>query len=166
MMGHSYLGVTLLALPLALVAAPAAAETAPAETKARILRPIHFAILLEMDFGQVIAGAGGGTVVLNPVDASRDCTAGGLSCTGSHSVARLNLSGSDAIVTVTYDPSFTLTGPGAPMTVTPLFVGGSGSQIAMTGGAATVEFGAELTVNAGQLDGTYTGEFTVNVNYN
>lgn len=165
-MGQGNLGITMLALPLAIVAAPAAAATVPAETKARVLRPINFAILLEMDFGLVIAGAGGGTVVLNPADGSRDCASGGLSCTGSHSVARLNLSGSDAVVTVTYDPSFTLTGPGAPMTVTPLFVGGSGSQIAMTGGTATVEFGAELTVNAGQLDGSYTGDFTVNVNYN
>lgn len=153
-------------LSIALSSVPAAAETAPAQSKARILRPITFAILLEMDFGQVIVGSSGGTVLLNPVDGSRDCSSGGLSCTGGHSVARLNLSGSDAIVSVTYDPSFVLTGPGAPMTVNPLFVGGSGSQITMTGGSATVEFGAALTVNANQLDGNYTGDFSVNVNYN
>jgi Domain of unknown function (DUF4402) len=156
----------LLIVPLLLAAAPAAAETAPGDTKARILTPINFAILLEMNFGDVIAGASGGMVTLNPADGSRDCAIGGLTCTGSHSIARLVLTGSDAIVTVTYAPTFTITGPGAPMTVLPLFPGGSGAQVPLTGGTATIDFGAALIVGANQIDGQYSGDFTVNVNYN
>jgi hypothetical protein len=52
------------------------------------------------------------------------------------------------------------------MTVTPLFPGGSGAQIQLTGGTATIDFGAALAIAAGQLDGDYVGDFTVNVNYN
>ncbi len=159
----------LIALPLAagmltLTASPAQAETEAAASHARILRPINFAMLLEMDFGAVVVGAGGGTVTLDPQSGTRDCST--LTCTGSHSVARLVLSGSDATVTVTYDPSFIITGPGLPMTVAPLFPGGSGAQVQLTGGSATIDFGAALTVAAGQMDGAYTGDFTVNVNYN
>lgn len=156
----------LTIVPLTLHSVAAAAETAPAESKARILRPINFAILLEMNFGDVIAGPAGGTVTLNPADGSRDCASGGMVCTGTHSIARLVLTGSDAVVTVTYDPSFMITGPGDPMTVTPLFAGGSGAQVTLTGGTSVIDFGAILAVGANQTDGQYSGDFTVNVNYN
>lgn len=153
-----------LILPLACAAAPAAAQTGSADSKARILRPINFAMLLEMNFGQITVGTDGGTVTLDPQNGTRDCAA--LVCSGGHSVARLVLTGTDATVTVTYDPTFLITGPGAPMTVAPLFPGGSGAQLQLTGGSATIDFGAALTVAAGQLDGDYSGDFTVNVNYN
>jgi Domain of unknown function (DUF4402) len=155
-----------LVAPLFSVASPALAETGASQSKARLLQPINFAILLEMDFGQVVVGASGGTVTLNPADGSRDCVTGGLTCTGSHSIARLILTGSDAVVTVTYDPSFQISGPGAPMTVSPIFLGGSGSQVTLTGGTVTIDFGANLAVNSGQVDGEYSGSFAVNVNYN
>lgn len=158
--------LTLLAIPLMLTATSAAAETASGNARVRVLQPINFAILLETDFGQIVAGGSGGTVLLNPLDGTRDCTASGMTCTGSYSVARLILTGSDAIVTITYDPNFTLTGPGSPMTVAPLFVGGSGSQIMLTGGTATIDFGAALTVNPNQVEGVYSGDFTISVNYN
>lgn len=160
------LPITCAALGLFSFAVPAAAETQSAVSEARVLRPINFALLLELDFGQVVATPTGGTIILDPISSSRDCSNGGLVCSGSYSVARLVLTGSDALVTVTYAPTLQLTGPGAPMTVTPLFVGGSGAQVQLIGGTATFDFGAELLVNPNQVEGDYTGTFTVNVDYN
>lgn len=80
--------IALLTLPFSDAAAPASAETSATEAKVRILRPINFAILLEMNFGDVIADASGGPVTLSPADGSRNCVSASLTCTGSHNVAR------------------------------------------------------------------------------
>jgi hypothetical protein len=156
---HIIIGLSALLF----AATPAHAENEPAQAEARIFRPINFAMLLEMDFGQIIAGAAGGTIILDEGNGSRNC--GTLVCTGAFTAARLTLSGSDATVVVTYDTSIQLTGPGDPMTVTPTFAGGSGTIIQLTGGSASVDFGGVLTVNPNQTDGEYQGTFTVNVEY-
>lgn len=160
------LTLATIALGAIITAVPAAAETTAASGDARVLNPINFSLLLELDFGSVVSTPVGGTILLDPGSGNRDCSTGGLVCTGVYSVARLILTGSDAMVTVTYAPTLQLTGPGDPMTVTPLFPGGSGSQVPLTGGTATFDFGAALTVNPGQAAGVYTGTFSVNVEYN
>lgn len=149
----------------AAMSSPALAEPASASGNARILRQINFALLLELDFGTVVASPSGGTIILDPVSSSRDCSNGALVCSGSYSIARLHLTGSDAMVTVTYAPTLTLTGPGQPMVVRPLFPGGSGAQVQLVGGAADFDFGAELDVNPAQASGDYSGTFVVNVDY-
>lgn len=160
-----HIPMTCAVLGLVGLSAPAAADTGSGVSQAQVLQPINFALLLELDFGQVIATPSGGTIILDPSTGNRLCNTGGLVCSGSYSVARLVLSGSDALVTVTYAPTLQLTGPGDPMTVTPLFTGGSGAQVQLTGGTATFDFGAILLVNPNQVEGDYTGTFTVNVDY-
>ncbi|MEQ8744175.1 DUF4402 domain-containing protein [Parasphingorhabdus sp.] len=134
-----------------------------ADSKAQVYRPIQFAVLLELDFGSIIAGSSGGTVILDPTSSSRDC--GTMICTGSFSWSRLAISGSDATVAISYAPIFYLTGPGAPIGAELTYAGGSGSQIEMTGGSAEIQFGAILHVNPDQVPGAYSGEFAVDVNY-
>ncbi|MEH6790561.1 DUF4402 domain-containing protein [Parasphingorhabdus sp.] len=151
------------AIGAALVPAAAAAETASADSKAQILRPIQFAVLLELDFGNIIANSSGGSVVLDPLSSSRNC--GTLVCTGAFSWSRLAITGSDAMVDISYAPLFYLTGPGAPIGAQLTYPGGSGSQIEMTGGSAEVQFGAILHVNPDQVPGAYSGQFAVDVNY-
>jgi hypothetical protein len=130
-----------------------------------VYEQIQFAILLEMDFGTVVSNPAGGIVHLDTSDGSRDCGGGSLTCTGTFNFARLQLSGSDANVRVTYDPSLQLNGPGASILVEPEFVGGQGAVVQLTGGSAEFEFGAKLHVNPGQAPGTYSGIFTVDVSY-
>jgi hypothetical protein len=158
---------TILATGSALcVAAPAhAGDSENATASLRVYEQIQFAILLEMDFGTVVSNPVGGIVHLDTSDNSRDCGGGSLTCTGTFNFARLQLSGSDANVRVTYAPSLQLTGPGNPILVEPEFVGGQGAVVQLTGGSAAFEFGAKLHVNPGQAPGTYSGIFTVDVSY-
>jgi Mat/Ecp fimbriae major subunit len=158
------------ALPLfaatgaAIAAYPAQAETGTADAQIKIYEQIQFAVLLEMDFGKIISDGTGGTVHMDPATQNRDCV-GTITCIGTFAFSRLQLSGSDADVVVTFDPSFQVTGPGTPMTVAPEFPGGSGTVIHLTGGTAVVEFGALLTINPNQAAGIYNGQFSVDISY-
>lgn len=151
-----------------LSAAPAMAGTAAAATtQAQVLESIQFAVLLDMDFGKIAVrdSINGGDVIIDPVSSSRSCTAT-IVCTGTWGVSRLELTGSDAGVQVNFDPSFQLTGPGDPITAEPSFPGGPGTVVNLTGGHTVVNFGATLHVNPGQAPGVYSGQFTVNLEYN
>jgi hypothetical protein len=142
---------------------PSAAMAETGDSKAQVHRPIQFAVLLELDFGSIIAGGAGGSVVLDPATSSRAC--GAMICTGSFSWSRLAISGSDATVGISYAPLFHITGPGAPIGAELTYPGGSGSLIEMSGGSAEIQFGAILHVNPDQLPGAYSGQFAVDVNY-
>lgn len=151
-------------LPFMAVAPHAFAAGQTVGGDARIVDPIQFALLLEMNFGRIVPNPAGGTVVLNPVSGERDCS-GAMACGGSYSISELRVSGSDAQVTVTYSPSLLLTGPGDPMVVTPELPGGSGQTFTMSGGNLLLRFGATLTTNANQAPGAYSEPFTVDVTY-
>lgn len=146
-----------------LISSAAMAEPASSDSRAQVYQPIQFAVLLELDFGSIIANGTGGMVVLDPAAGSRDC--GGMVCSGSFSWSKLSLTGSDATVAITYPPIFYLTGPGAAIGTELTYPGGSGSTIEMTGGSAEIDFGAILNVNPNQVPGAYRGEFSVDVNY-
>ena len=148
---------------LLLPAAALAQTSASGDGKAQVYSPVQFAVLLELEFGSIVANGSGGSVVLDPTASARDC--GTMVCAGSFSWSRLAISGSDATVEISYAPIFYLTGPGEPIGAQLTYPGGSGSQIQMTGGAAEIQFGAILHVNPGQLPGAYSGQFAVDVNY-
>jgi Domain of unknown function (DUF4402) len=157
----------LAALALCLLACPslAAAETVQTgNSSAQVLKTIQFAVLLDMNFGK-IAVNGPGVVELDPADGSRSCDPG-LICTGNFALSELRLTGSDAAVKVTFDPTFELTGPGDPIVTEPLFPGGSGATVVIQNGEAVVKFGARLHINMAQAPGVYTGDFSVNLEYN
>jgi hypothetical protein len=158
-------GACALIAMAALTSTVVRAETQTADARARIYKPINFAVLLELDFGTIVSDPTGGTIVLDPGTGTRDCAGGSLICTGSFSWSRLQLTGSDATVVVTYAPNFTLTGPGDPISAELDFPGGSGTSVALTGGSTTIEIGAKLHVNANQTPGSYAGLFSVDVNY-
>ena len=147
---------------------PGAALAATAATgiaQAQVLEEIQFAVLLDMDFGKVAVGTAGGTVELDPGSGSRACDPA-LVCVGSFAMSRLQLSGSDANVMVNFDPDFLLTCPGQPIIAEPRFPGGPGAVIHLSGGAAVVNFGARLHINANQAPGSYSGQFSVHLEYN
>jgi hypothetical protein len=149
---------------VALCASPVRADSAASSSSATIIQPTTLASLLELNFGTIATNAAGGVVSLDVVSSNRNC-ASGLFCSGSFAFATLYITGSISTVQVTYDPDVVLTGPGAPMDVTILFPGGSGTVVNLVNGEATIQFGADLTVNPNQIPGGYTGQFTVNVDY-
>ncbi|WP_374281952.1 DUF4402 domain-containing protein [Novosphingobium sp.] len=149
--------------------APASARAATAQTgtaQAQVLETIQFAVLLDMNFGRVALrdNVNGGIVVIDPATTGRNCDAA-LVCAGSFAASQLELSGSDADVQVTFDPTFELTGPGAPIAAEPHFPGGSGTVVRISGGRTVVKLGARLHVNPNQAPGVYTGQFSVNLEY-
>jgi Mat/Ecp fimbriae major subunit len=165
MMRLRHTGICAVYVVASMTASIAHAEVAATDASAKVYRPINFAVLLELDFGSIVAGPAGGTVTLNPASAIRDCAGGSLVCAGTFSWSKLQLTGSDATVVVTYSPDFTLTGPGAPILAELDFPGGSGTAVALSGGSTTIDIGAKLHVNANQVSGTYSGIFSVDVNY-
>lgn len=158
--------VTLLGCAAACAPGSALAASAQSGTaQAQVLESIQFAVLLDMDFGKVAVGGAGGVIDLDPGAGSRICDPV-LVCVGSFAMSRLQISGSDADVMVSYAPGFTLNGPGQTILAEPQFPGGSGAVIHMTGGSAVVNFGARLHINPGQAPGVYAGQFAVNLEYN
>ncbi|HNN56564.1 MAG TPA: DUF4402 domain-containing protein [Novosphingobium sp.] len=149
----------------ALVPAPAhAGATQVAGANAQVLEEIQFAVLLDMNFGKVVSNGSAGVLDLDP-NAGRACDPT-LICTGAFAASQLRLTGSDAFVQVNFSPTFLLTGPGDPMVAEPQFPGGPGAVVQLTGGEAVVRFGAKLYVNANQAPGTYSGDFSVYLEYN
>jgi len=150
------------------LATPASAGTvATANANAQVLEEIQFAVLLDMDFGKIAVRnpVDGGVVTIDPNSTSRTCDAT-LVCAGTWGVSRLELSGSDANVQVNFDPTFQLTGPGDPIVAEPLFPGGPGTVVHLTGGYVVVNFGARIHINPGQAPGNYSGDFSVYLEYN
>ena len=65
---------------------------------------------------------------------------------------------------LTVDPSVTLTGPGASMTVD--LTGDLPASLATdASGNAAFGVGGKLTIPAGEADGVYAGDFAVQVDY-
>jgi hypothetical protein len=140
------------------------AEAATATSQAKIVVKSQLTSLLNMNFGTIYTDGVGGDVVLDKPNDNRAC-APGLICYGTYDFATLQLSGSDATVVVNYAPTVQLSGPGTDMNVEVLFPGGQGAAINVTGGQIDVVFGARLTVNANQAEGEYSGQFSVDVDY-
>ncbi len=119
-------------------------------------------------FGTFSSGTGG-TV---SVDTNGSCSAGG-------DVVIFEANCSPATFTVTGDPnltylielpsdnSMTLSGPGGDMTITGLFSEPDGAAgLLGAGGSQDLSVGGTLIVGSGQPAGSYSGSFSVIVNYN
>jgi hypothetical protein len=158
------IALTAATMTACLLPSTAWADVESANATIKVYEDIQFSILLDMDFGTIVSNSTGGTVHLDPVNNDRSCPST-MTCTGAFAFSELQLTGSDANVSVTYDPSFNLTGPGAPILVEPEFPGGSGTVVPLTGGSAVFKFGAQVHINPNQQPGAYNGVFTVDVSY-
>ncbi len=154
----------ILCVMVSAICVPAAAQSDTGSVNVTIIEEVEFSVQLELDFGKITTSNIGGIVELSPSAGTRDCSSA-ITCTGLYSMSRISLSGSDALVRISYQTDFELTGPGAPMRVEPSLPSGSGTVLALTGGSATFDFGARLFINPGQASGNYSGTFTINVEY-
>jgi hypothetical protein len=141
----------------------AQAATGSANGGATVYHRMTLASLLDLSFGTVISDGTMADVQLNNGTHTRDC-ATGVTCQGSFAFATLHITGSPAVVQVTYNPTVQLLGPGDPMSVDVQFPGGSGALV-NSDGDTTIELGAILHINADQAAGDYDANFSVDVNY-
>jgi Domain of unknown function (DUF4402) len=171
------------ACALAVALCPAAAfahpDTETADAQVAIVTRGEFFKVEDLHFGAVIPGSTAGTVVVAP-DGTRTRT-GGVTLVGNlHHPAefagRRPLTGNLPVLISVGSSTITLTGPGAPMQVT-LFRGNTNpgqtfSQLPRTfqiqgqsNGAFELTVGATLAVGANQAPGTYTGNWTLTLDF-
>ncbi|MCB1782814.1 MAG: DUF4402 domain-containing protein [Alphaproteobacteria bacterium] len=156
------LGIAAASMSVGAQAAHAASQTGNAS--AVIQNPIVITEDTAMDFATIIADQAGDTVTLTAagsISASGSSTFSGSPAAGAFSVTGTP----SAAVTLSFSTGDTLTGPGTAM---PLgnFTNDAGGSPAFDGsGNLAFNVGADLTVNATQTAGSYSGTYTVTVDY-
>lgn len=155
--------------------AKAQSETASttATATATVVAPISIAWVTDMNFGNIVATATGGTVTLTAGGAR---TASGVQLPaedGTVTAASFTVSGTDSYTFNIILPAegYTITsgtGVGAPSMTIGTWAHNLGTAPALTLGTATLNLGATLTSVANQVAGIYTNAtaFTIGVAYN
>ena len=169
----------LAAAMFAAASAPARADTEPLDSQVSVVSPGSFYKVRDLHFGVVAAGTLPGTVTVAP-NGTRTATGGvtlvgnshhpaefaGMKPTQPNRPVRMRV-GSNTIL---------LTGPGTPMVVS-LFRGNTNPAQTLTtvprnfqvqqtsNGAFALFVGATLAVNANQQPGTYSGTWTLTLDY-
>jgi hypothetical protein len=118
-------------------------------------------------FGNVVASTAAGTIVVAS-DGTRSWTGGATGISGLPVGAALFgvTGGANRTFTITLPSSTTITDGTNDMTVD-TFTSSLASPATLNGsGTASFNVGGTLTVNAGQVAGSYTGTFSVTVAYN
>lgn len=163
----------------AVFGAPAHARTVTIPTQTAVVTPGSFIKIDDLDFGTIISGGTTGTVVVAPTGA-RTRTGGATLVGNDHHPAefagRRPGNGNNPVRISVGSNTIQLTGPGAPMTVR-LFRGNTNQNIAFTtnprnyqiqgqtNAGFTLFVGATLDVGANQTPGTYTGTWTITLDY-
>ena len=167
--------VPAIAAALIALAAPAHAADMPGTTTATVVRPNSLVKTDDLDFGTIISGATGGTVSLDAITGARTRTGGATLVGNDAQRAQFQGTGGLLLISVSGSTSVTLSragGGATPMTATLTRAAStSGGGIALLGttllpsGVQTYYIGGTLTVPANQPEGTYSGTFTLTVNY-
>jgi hypothetical protein len=168
-MNNSFALRSLPALALALVAVgmapPAQADTKSASATATVMIPLVITKTADLRFGSFAPTATAGSVTI-ATGGARTGSNVTLSSMGAGGAAAFSLAGdTTATYAITLPSTATLTGAGAPMTISAFTSNPSGTGT-LVAGAGTVSIGGTLAVAASQAAGSYTGSFSVTMNYN
>jgi hypothetical protein len=161
------------------ISAPARADSAVVDAQVAIVERGEFIKVEDLHFGAVIPSGTAGTVVVTPAG-GRTATGGVTLYGNAHHPAefagRKPNNGNAPVRIRVGSNTIQLTGPGAPMTVR-LFRGNTNPTTAFTinprnyqvnpttAGAFELRVGATLDVNANQAPGTYTGTWTLTLDF-
>ena len=153
---------------LSTLSVSAIAATATGQASATVLTPITISPVTALNFGTLAGNASGGTVTVTALNA-RSQVGSVVFATGGFSAASFKVDG-------TGGATFAVTYPTVPLSVTngtvsmPFTVtgqtNGTLSGTAPSVGTLTFPVGGTLTVGANQAAGTYTGSYTMTVEYN
>jgi len=142
--------------------------TATSNATARIVSPITIVKDVDMSFGNIVSSLTAGTVVLAPSSAGSRTGSTGVTLptvTGTVTASKFTVGGEAGLTyAISLPSSTTLSSGGDSMTLdaftTDLPTGG------IIGTSNIFFVGATLNVKSGQATGSYTGTFSVSVNYN
>jgi hypothetical protein len=169
----------VLAMAACAMSTPVRAETEVVDAQVAIVERGTFFKVEDLDFGVILSGGTAGTIVVTPAGA-RTATGGVTLVGNSHHPAefagRKPVGGNPPVRISVGSNTIQLTGPGAPMTVslfrgntnptTPFTTNARNYQVNPTvAGAFELRVGATLNVNANQAPGTYTGTWTLTLDF-
>ena len=141
------------------------ADDVDASASVVIEQPISLSEDTSLDFATVLVDPDGGTITLavdgtTPTQGSSSHVFSGTAQDGEFSLT----GDANRALTITFTPG-TLTGPGTAMAINN-FTSNAGATPSTDGaGAFSFDVGADLVIGAGQLGGTYTGTYNVEVDY-
>ena len=159
-------------LGLALLGAtPAfAADTAPMNSKALLLKPLTLTKLSDLDFGTIIPSGSGDLVTINADTGARTSPTAGLLTTDPGERARFASSGlnNTYVVLQISPPTDLVDGAGNRLTVTRLDLDQGGNPLRTLTPESQVFFlgiGGQVFVRDDQEEGAYAGTFSLTANY-
>ena len=160
-------GLLLLSLPAA--AGAARVSAAPkAQATAGLLRPLTLQRWADLDFA-TLAVTTGGSATVNPVTGLMSVTGGLLYVAGAPSPARYAGAASKQTVVIIRVPKtdvlITRVGGTQTLVVNNFTLDGQDKKALAQQESFTFAVGATITVPAGTVEGLYTGEFDVTVQY-
>ncbi len=160
-------GAVLLLLPGTAAAAPVAA-TKNATGTASILKSLSILKKADLDFGELVVTTAG-TAVIDPVSGAVTTTGTIVPVGTAGHPATFTATGSKNSVVNIRIPSSAVTltrvGGGGTMTVSNWTLDGKSNRKFPLNSAFNFNVGGTLNVGTNQADGTYTGTFTVTVQY-
>lgn len=153
-----------------LAAGAASAQSSATQSttvSARVLAKIQLTKNTDLNFGDLVAGASAGTVVITTAGV-RSSTGGVALAVGTVSQAGFTVTGEpNKTYTITVPGSVTLNGPGGNTMLVNAFVLNPTTPATLpVGGTMPLNIGATLNVAANQVTGSYTNTFNVTVAYN
>ena len=161
------LGALALSLPAAGVAAPVVAMP-KAKAGAAVLRPLTLQRQADLDFA-LLGVTTGGTATVNPVTGQMTVSGGLLHLGGIASPARYAGAASKRTVVNIRIPNqpvlITRVGGTETLSVSNFLLDGQDKKALADAESFTFAVGARITVPAGTVDGIYSGEIDVTVQY-
>ncbi|MDH7973278.1 DUF4402 domain-containing protein [Sphingomonas sp. AR_OL41] len=146
-----------------LAVSPACASTGNGDASVKILRAITVTKSADLYFGKILPSASASTVAVAE-SGGRTCGTG-LGCYDTSTSGAFHVVGtSGEVVSVSLDSSTATLSDGASHSMT-VDLGTSTASLTLAGGAGDFNVAGTLNVGANQADGTYTGQYSVSVNY-
>lgn len=170
------LGTAVLGIGTAMAAAPAYAEAEQGSAEITVVRPLSFVIDDNLDFGSLFPSTVAGTVVMAPSGARTANNGIVLVGTGHTPATFAGMGTNNQRVDVSLGSnSIFITGPGTRMRVRDFVIGSTPTAVLSTvprrfrinsaTGVFAFPVGATLEVGANQTPGTYTGTWSITLNY-
>jgi hypothetical protein len=157
---------TLLAMASSSTAAVAGVGSAIGT--ATTVAPLSVVKTDDLDFGTLVASGTAGTATINASTDARTTSGGTTAAGGTPMAAHFTAAGRiGALALISLPGSITLTRVAGTETMTVGSISSNGPTLRVFPGTATIDVavGGTLNVAANQVNGTYTGTFTVNVLY-
>ncbi len=146
------------------VSTSALAAQATGTANATVVTPIAIAVgATTLEFGDIVGGTGG-TVIVTPLGADGGGT---LTSTGTKSAGTFDVTGANNRTFSILIAKVTDLVNGAHDLVISSFTHSAGGTPTLSaGGTLTLGVGATITADSSEGDGTYSGTYTVDVDYN